>query len=124
MACTRPFPWTPLRPLILEWELSNHPYKTFVKQRINDLQHGCNLGYLRSQFAHLATNLASASQQPEVIYAALQKECEAGRILGRSRHLLYPIFARLVWALSLNMMEGGELYITSPPLHHTALMIL
>jgi len=46
------------------------------------LQHGCNIGYLGPQFAHLATNLASASRQPEVIDAALQKECEAGRILG------------------------------------------
>ena len=81
-ACTRPLPWTPLRPFMLEWELSNHPDKAFVRQLIDDLQHGCNIGYLGPQFAHSANNLASASRQPEVIDAALQKECEAGRILG------------------------------------------
>jgi len=81
-ACTRPLPWTPLQPFILEWELSNHPDKAFVRQLIHNLQHGCNIGYLGPQFAHLAKNLASASRQPKVINAALQKECEAGRILG------------------------------------------
>ena len=67
---------------MLEWELSNHPDKAFVRQLIDDLQHGCNIGYLGPQFAHSANDLASASRQPEVIDSALQKECEAGRILG------------------------------------------
>ena len=40
------------------------------------------IGYLGPQFAHSANNLASASWQPKVIDSALQKECEAGRILG------------------------------------------
>jgi len=53
---------TPLRPLILEWELSNHLDNTFVKQLINDLEHGCNIGYLGPQFACLATNLALAAR--------------------------------------------------------------
>ena len=75
-------PWTPIRPFILECELSNHPDKAFVKQLIYDLQHGCTIGYNGSQFANLAKNLTSAHQQPEVIDAALKKECEAGRILG------------------------------------------
>ena len=34
------------------------------------------------QFAHLAKNLPTAYQQPDVIDTTLQRECEAGRILG------------------------------------------
>ena len=78
----RPLPWTPLQPFMLEWELSNQLDKAFVRQLIDDLQHGCNIGYLGPQFAHSANNLASRSQQLEVIDSALQKECEAGRILA------------------------------------------
>ena len=61
---------------------SSHPDKIFVRQLVNDLQHGCSIGYTGSQFAHLAKNLPFAFQQPSVIDATLQKECEAGRILG------------------------------------------
>ena len=50
------------------------------------------VGYLGPQFAHLATNLASASWQPEVIDTALQKECKAGRILGPFQTPLLPNF--------------------------------
>ena len=38
--CTRPHLWTPLWMFILEWELSNHPDKAFVRQLIHDLQYG------------------------------------------------------------------------------------
>ena len=78
----KPQPWTPIRSFLLERELSSHPDKTFVRQLINDLQHGCSIGYTGLQFAHLAKKLPSAFQQPSVIDATLQKECEAGRILG------------------------------------------
>ena len=78
---TRPQPWSPIRPLALECELSLHPDKFFVKQLVNDLQHGCSIGYRVPQFAHLAKNLPIAYQQPDVIDATLQRECEAGRIL-------------------------------------------
>ena len=79
---TRPQPWSPIRPFALERELSLHPDKIFVKQLVNDLQHGCSIGYMGPQFAHLAKNLPTAYQQPDVIDATLQRECEAGRILG------------------------------------------
>ena len=78
----KPQPWTPIRSFLLERELSSHPDKIFVRQLVNDLQHGCSIGYTGPQFAHLAKNLPSAFQQPSVIDATLQKECEAGRILG------------------------------------------
>ena len=78
----KPQPWTPVRLFLLEHELSLHPDKIFVRQLINDLQHGCSIGYTGPQFAHSAKNLLSAYQQPSVIDAALHKECEAGRILG------------------------------------------
>ena len=118
-ACTRPLPWTPLRPLILEWELSNHPNKAFVKQLIYDLQHGCDIGYLGPQFAHLATNLAAASRQPKVIYAALLKECEAGRILGPFQTPPLPNFRSSGLGLVPKHDGGWRViyYLSTPALH-------
>ena len=79
---TGPQPWTPIRSFLLECEVSSYPDKIFVRQFIDDLQLGCSIGYTGPQFAHLANNLPSAYQQPSVIDATLEKECEAGRILG------------------------------------------
>ena len=67
---------------MLKRELSAYPDKAFVWQLIDDLQYGCSIGYTGPQFAHFAKNLPSAFQQPNVINAALEKECAAGRILG------------------------------------------
>jgi len=78
----KPLPWTPLRPFIIERKLSNYPDQVFVRQLIDNLQHGCAIGYAGPQFTHIASNLQSASQQPEVIDATLKDECSAGRILG------------------------------------------
>ena len=119
-ACTRPLPWTLLRPLILEWELSKHPDKAFVKQLIYDLQHGCDISYLGPQFAHLTTNLASTSRQPEVIDAALLKECEVGRILGPFQTSPLPNFR----ASGLGLVpkhDGGwrVIYHLSVPVPHS-----
>ena len=75
-------PWTPIRSFLLEHELSFHPDKVFVRQIIDDLQHGCSIDYTGPQFVHQANNLLSAHQQATVIDATLQKECEVGRILG------------------------------------------
>ena len=92
-------PWTPTRPFILERKLSNHPNKTFVEELIHDLCYGCTIGYTGPQFSYLANNLLSANQQPEVIDATLEKECEVGRVLGPFEsppH--YQISELLVWA--------------------------
>ena len=88
----KPKPWTPLRPFVLERELSNHPNKVFVKQLINDLYYGCFIGYKGPQFSYHAKNLLSAHQQPTVIDAALHKECQLGRILGPFRSPPLPNF--------------------------------
>ena len=42
---------TPLRPLILECELTDHPDKAFVKLLLSDITQGCNIGYTSPQFA-------------------------------------------------------------------------
>ena len=81
-ALIKPPPWTPLRPFILERELSDHPDKVFVRQLIDNLRRGCAIGYTGPQFDYFASNLQSAYQQPEVIDATLNEECSAGRILG------------------------------------------
>jgi len=104
-------------------------YVPFVKQLINDLQHGCNIGYLRPQFAILATNLASALGLPEVIDTELQKECESGRILGPFQTPpLPPLHNFRMSGLSLIPKHDGgwqvTVYTTSWPLHHIALTIL
>ena len=75
-------PWIPIRSFLLERELSFHPDKVLVRQLIDDLQHGCSIGYTGPQFAHQANNLLSAHQQTTVIDTTLQKECAVGCILG------------------------------------------
>ena len=75
-------PRTPIELFLLEHELSSHTDKVFVRQLIDYLQHGCSTGYTGPQFARQANNLLSAHQQATVIDATLQKECEAGHILG------------------------------------------
>jgi len=88
----KPLPWTPIRPFVLERELSNYPNKAFVRQLIDNLQHGCAIGYAGPQFTYFANNLRSAFQQLEVIDATLKDECEAGRVLGPFRHPPLPNF--------------------------------
>ena len=75
---------TPLRPLIIERELADHPDKAFVKQLISNLIHGCSNGYHgpHDQFAANAKHLSSALQHTNIIDESLRKETEAGRILG------------------------------------------
>ena len=88
----KPKPWTPIQPFILKRELSDYPDKAFVEQLIYDLCHGCTIGYNEPQFSYLAKNLASASQQPEVIDTTLAKKCELGRILGPFENPPLPNF--------------------------------
>ena len=57
-------------------------HKAFVEELIHDLCYGCTIGYNGPQFSHLANNVVSANQQPEVIDTTLEKECEVGHILG------------------------------------------
>ena len=79
---SKPLPWTLIWPLICEWELSNHHDKAFVEQLIDNLLHGCIIGYSGPQFAHSVNHLASTSQKPDEHDASFCRECKAGRILG------------------------------------------
>jgi len=78
----KPLSWTPLRPFIIECELSNRSDKVFVRQLFDNLRQGCMIGYTGSHFSYLASNLESAFEHPDVIDATLKNECEARRILG------------------------------------------
>ena len=75
-------PWTPLRPLILEWELTNHPDKAFVELLLSDIRQSCNISYTGPQFAHTTSNLQSALSHPSLLDDALEVECSANCILG------------------------------------------
>ena len=69
---SRSGPRTPLRPLVIEWELVNHPNKVFVKQLISDLVHGCFIGYHGPQFQAIAKHLSSALQHTNIIDKSLR----------------------------------------------------
>ena len=73
---------TPLRPLAFERELESHPDKAWVKQLVQELQHGFHTGYEGDRFPLTAGNLRSAHEHDEVVDEALQKELSAGRIEG------------------------------------------
>ena len=79
---SRPGPRTPLRPLVIKWELVNHPNKAFFKQLISDLVYDFSIGYHGPQFQAIAKHLSSALQHTNIIDESLRKETEAGRILG------------------------------------------
>ena len=66
----------------LIFELSSHPNHSFVKTLIDNLTHGCPIGYKGPHFARISRNLPSAFQQPDILDAALATECAVGHILG------------------------------------------
>ena len=101
---SKPLPWTPLRPFILE--LSDHPDRVFVRQLIENLRQGCKIGYSGPQFTHLASNLESASQKPQVIDAILRDKCAAGQILSPYDRPPLPNFH----TSGPNMMGDGGLF--------------
>ena len=112
-------PWTPIRSFLLERELSFHPDKVFVRQLIDDLQHGCSIGYTGPQFAHQANNLLSAHQQTTVIDATFQKECAVGRILGSFQTPPLPNFRTSVLGLVPKHDGGWRIiyHLTDPAGH-------
>jgi len=73
---------TPLRPLEFERELADHPDKAFTKQLLRDIREGFDIGYQGARYPLTTPNLPSAYRHPEVIDAALLKECEEGRMAG------------------------------------------
>ena len=73
---------TPLRPLAFERELSTHSNKAWVKQLVQELQHGFHIVYDGDRFPLTEGNLQSAYEHHEAVDAALQKELSAGRTEG------------------------------------------
>jgi len=80
---------TPINIYNLHRELLSHPDETYVQALI---QHGCDIGYRGSQFAHVSNNLTSTSQQPDILEANITTECQAGHILGPFDTPLLPNF--------------------------------
>ena len=70
--------------------------------------------------SYLANNLLSANQQPEVINATLEKECEVGRILGPFESPPLPNFRTSGLGL-VPKHDGGWriIYHLSAPLNHS-----
>ena len=73
-------------------KLLSHPNQTYVQTLIYNLQHGRDIGYTGPYFTHFSNNLASASQQPDILDANITAECQAGRILGPFRTPPLPNF--------------------------------
>ena len=102
-------------------EISKHPNKAFVEQVIHDLLHGCSISYSGPQFPHLANNLASAYQKPDVIDAFLHCKCESGRILGQLPSPPLPNFQTSGLGL-VSKHDGGWriiFYHLSAPAQHS-----
>ena len=59
---------------------------------IYNLQHGCDISCTGPHFTHFSNNLASASQQPDILDANITIECQAGRILSPFRTPPLPNF--------------------------------
>ena len=73
---------SPLRRSDFERELVHHPNKAFVTWLLDAINNGVSIGYTGPRTPHTAPNLTSARLQPWVIDNELQKEIDAGRILG------------------------------------------
>jgi len=82
---------TPLWPLALECELSNHPDKTFIQLLLSDIRQGCNIGYTGPYFTYTANNLQSAFSNPLVLDNALHSEWKQCRKLEPFNALPLPI---------------------------------
>jgi len=104
MGCMHPT--TPLRPLILECELSNHPDKASVKLLLSDIRLGCNIGYTDPQFAYTAKNLQSSLIHSSILDDALQ--CMRNHILGPLNSPPCLTYFVQVWGLYPSMMVDGE----------------
>lgn len=78
----RPTVSTPINVAELKRELCTHPDSNFVNSLLNALRYGARIGYLGPQKARVSCNLISASKQPVVVSANLDKEISLGRVVG------------------------------------------
>ena len=109
-------PCTPLRPLILECELSNHPDKAFVKLLLSDISQGCNIRYTGPHFTSIAKNLQSSTILPSILDDSLHSECMHSCILGPFSSPPYPTSVVQAWGWYPNTTGDGGPSTTF--LHH------
>lgn len=87
---------------------------------MQNIRHGCAVGYSGPQFSHCATHLPSAFNQPSIIDANLEQEVAAGRIVGPFDHPPLPHFRCSGLGL-VPKHDGGWriIYHLSAPLGHS-----
>ena len=73
---------TPLKADAFASELKYHPDQAFVEQLLKGISEGFEIGYLGPECSRESPNLKSARDNPEVVSAYLQKECNLGRVGG------------------------------------------
>ena len=76
-----------------EWDraLGQHPDQRFRKYIVDGIRWGFRVGFDYSRTCRKAKrNMASASQQPQVIADYLSKECAAGTVIGPLDPALFP----------------------------------
>ncbi len=75
---------TPLRSEAWERRLKDHPDRTFQRYLVKGMTRGFRIGFSYSQAKCVSAtqNMASVTEHPEVVKSYLQKEFEAGRVVG------------------------------------------
>ena len=73
---------TPINVDLLELALAKHPDRDFVNQVCNNLRQGANVGFTGERQAVFSRNLPTASSQPSILSANLEKEISLGRVAG------------------------------------------
>ena len=78
----RRHPLTPLCYAHFQAELHAHPDRAWVSWLLDAIKNGVRIGYEGTRDATIAPNLHSSLKHPQAIDREIQKECEAGRLLG------------------------------------------
>ncbi len=81
---------TSLRYSQFETELALHPNKAWISWLLDGIDNGVRIGYSGSRTSLTARNLRSAYLQSHAIDKELQREVEAGHILGPFTHKPFP----------------------------------
>ncbi len=82
--------YTPLQHAQFESELQHHPDKSWTSNLLQSIQLGVTLGCEGPRGPMEARNLLSAHTHPTVVDNEIQRECQAGRLLGPFRERPLP----------------------------------
>ena len=83
---------TPINVDRLEGLLVDHPDHNFVRTLCHSLRHGADVGYKGPRRATFSKNLPTATAQPEIVSANLEKEVALGRVAGPFANPPFPNF--------------------------------